>query len=84
MIHSCCRGKPGSVVELVRDRRSYSLCVPVVVYWRDTRREQLTVFVQSQLFLAVDRRLAVIRLAGRKHDTHVSPMCAFEIFEGWA
>lgn len=34
----------------------YSLggAVLVVVYWGNTRWEELTVFVQSQLFLAVD------------------------------
>ena len=42
----------------------------MVVYWRDAGWEELTVFVQSQLLVAVDRWLAVVRLGiEKKHDT---------------
>lgn len=51
----------------------------MVVYWRDARWEELTVFVQSQPLLAVNCRLTVIRLEHRWEKTpNVSSVCTFK------
>lgn len=46
----------------------------MVVYWRDAGWEEQTVFVQSQLLIAVDGRLSVVRLGiqNRKHNVKMS------------